>query len=81
MLFNADTSKLSEATVIDLTLLSLFVDKQGVLQVDDFYRILQEEGPINLKDAQKARIKKLFVNLKDNTLPYSTVLKSLEFNT
>ena len=32
-----------------------------------------------LNDTQKSRIKKLFVNIKDNTLPFSTVLKSLDY--
>ena len=58
----------------------LVTDKQGIMPVDDFYRLLKEEGPLPLSDAQKARIKKLFVTLKNNTLPYSTVLKSLEFS-
>ena len=47
---------------------------------EDFYRLMKEEGAVQLNEAQKARIKKLFVNLKDLTLPYSTVLKSLEFD-
>ena len=47
---------------------------------EQFYRLLKEEGPIALSDVQKNRIKKLFINLKDSTLPYSTVLKSLEFS-
>ena len=47
---------------------------------EQFYRLLKEEGPLALSDVQKNRIKKLFLNLKDNTLPYSTVLKSLEFS-
>ena len=50
------------------------------MHVDDFYRLLKEEGPLPLSDVQKTRIKKLFVTLKNNTLPYSTVLKSLEFS-
>ena len=41
---------------------------------------MSEEGPLKLSDAQKGRIRKLFVNIKDGTLPYSTVLKSLEFS-
>ena len=47
---------------------------------EQFYRLLKEEGPLVLSEVQKTRIKKLFVNLKDSTLPYSTVLKSLEFS-
>jgi len=46
---------------------------------DDFYRILTEEG-IDLSDKVKARINKLFVNLKDNSLTYTTVLKALAFS-
>ena len=50
------------------------------MKVDVFYQLLKDEGPLQLNDAQKQRIKKLYVNIKDNTLPYSTVLKSLEFD-
>ena len=55
-------------------------EKQGVMPVDEFYRLLKENGPLELSEAQKARIRKLFVIIKDGTLPYSTVLKSLEFS-
>ena len=48
--------------------------------MEEFYKLLAEEGPIALNGSEKQRIKKLFINLKDNTLPYSTVLKSLEFD-
>lgn len=56
------------------------VEKQGVMPSEQFYQLLKDEGPIVLSDVQKSRIKKLFINLKDNSLPYSTVLKSLEFS-
>ena len=77
---NLFISSLSSSFLSNKFLFITAIDKQGVLQVEDFYKLLREEGPINLSDAQKQRIKKLFINLKDNTLPYSTVLKSLEFD-
>jgi len=54
-------------------------DKTTVIAPDDFYRILMEEG-VELSDKVKARINKLFVNLKDNSLAYTTVLKALAFS-
>jgi len=66
-------------SILFLTPVWLLTDKQGVLPVEEFYTILSQEGPLKLSDLQKARIKKLFVNIKDNNLPYSTVLKSLDF--
>lgn len=50
------------------------------MPVEEFYRLLREESAVILNEAEKARIKKLFVNLKDGTLPYSTVLKCLDFD-
>ena len=55
------------------------VEKKTVMAPDDFYRILKEEGA-ELSDKLKARITKLFVNLKDNELSYTTVLKALTFS-
>ena len=45
---------------------------------DDFYRIL-EEGSISLSDKEKAKIGKLYENIKERTLPYMTVLKALSY--
>jgi len=50
-----------------------------VLPAEEFYKLLREEGPINLNEAQKRRIKKLYLNIKEGTLPYSTVLKCLDY--
>ena len=87
VLFAADTSKslLSSGQLWAFIFSILFLtpsssDKQGVLPVEEFYTILSQEGPLKLSDLQKTRIKKLFVNIKDNNLSYSTVLKSLEFD-
>ena len=46
---------------------------------DDFFRILKEEG-LDLSDKEKTRINKLFANLKDNTLSYTTVMKALAYS-
>ena len=54
-------------------------DKQCVLPAEEFYRLLKEEGAIDLSDGQKTKIKKLFQNIKDGTLPYTTVLKCLDY--
>ena len=49
------------------------------MPAEEFYRLLKEEGAITLSEVQKTRIKKLFMNIKDGTLPYSTVLKCLDY--
>ena len=46
---------------------------------EDFYRILKEEG-LELSDKEKTKINKLFANIKENTLPYMTVLKALNYS-
>ena len=45
---------------------------------EDFYRILAE-GNINLSEKEKTKINKLYVNIKEKTLPYMTVLKALSY--
>jgi len=40
----------------------------------------KDEGGVELSEEQKARIKKLFGNMKEGSLPYSTVLKGLDFS-
>ena len=55
------------------------VEKKTVMSCEDFYRILKEEG-LELNDKEKAKIYKLFANIKENTLPYQTVLKALVFS-
>ena len=35
---------------------------------------MKEEGGITLSGKEQSRIKKLFVNLKDNTIPYMIAL-------
>ena len=63
-----------------LTFILRLIEKTTVLPAEEFYRLLKEEGAITLSEAQKTRIKKLFMNIKDNTLPYSTVLKCLDYS-
>ena len=63
-----------------LTFILRLIEKKTVLPAEEFYRLLKEEGAITLSEAQKTRIKKLFMNIKDNTLPYSTVLKCLDYS-
>ena len=60
--------------------MDLCLDKQNVMDVEEFYRMIKEEGQIDLSQAQKNRIRKIYINIKDNTLPYSTVLKNLEYS-
>ena len=50
------------------------------MNVDKFYEMIKEQGPIELSQAQKTRIRKLFVNLKDQTIPYSMALKNLIYS-
>ena len=55
-------------------------DKQQVLSVPAFYAILKDEANIELKQIHQNKIKKQFVNIKDNTVPYAQVLKCLEYS-
>ena len=55
------------------------IEKKTVMSCEDYYRILKEEG-LELSDKEKAKINKLYVNLKENTLPYQTVLKALMYS-
>ena len=62
-----------------LTFIFALTEKKTVMPAEEFYRLLKEEGAITLSEVQKTRIKKLFMNIKDGTLPYSTVLKCLDY--
>ena len=56
------------------------IEKNGVLAVATFQQILADEGPILLADPEKIKIKRLFVNIKEETLAYQAVLQSLDFS-
>ena len=62
-----------------MTHLVLNIEKKTVMLCADFYRILKEEG-LEFSDKEKNKINKLFANLKENTLPYQTVLKALFYS-
>ena len=62
-----------------MTHIVLNIEKKTVMSCEDYYRILKEEG-LELSDKEKAKINKLYVNLKENTLPYQTVLKALMYS-
>ena len=48
--------------------------------MDTFQQVLADEGPILLADAEKSKVKRLFVNMKEGTLAYQAVLQSLDFS-